>query len=109
MYAVTLYNIYAPRIIALLVGIVGVSVFLYGAMLLGAVAHTAARTSAEQEVRSLTASISSLESEFLAGTKAISPERAAALGFVHPQAVSTVYANAGSLTLGNSPAAGALR
>lgn len=99
MYAVTLYNTCAPRIIASLAGIAGISVFLYGALLLGAVAHTAARTSAEKEVRGLSIAVSFLENKFLTETKSLSPERAAALGFVSPVAVATVYTGTGSLTL----------
>ena len=99
MYAITLYNRFAPRVIAVLVGIAGVSVFLYGAFLLGAVSHTAARTSMEKETRTLSASVSTLEGEFLAETKALSRDRAVELGFVPPQDVATVYAGDGSLTL----------
>jgi len=99
MHAITLYNRLAPRIVAVLAGIAGVSVFLYGALLLGAVSHTAARTSMEKETRTLSASVGALESEFLAGTKALSRDRALELGFVPPQEVATVYAGDGSLTL----------
>lgn len=99
MRAITLYNRCAPRIIAVCAGIAGVSVFLYGALLLGAVSHTAARTSMEKETRALNASISLLEGEFLNETKALSRDRAAQLGFVAPKDVATVYAGDGSLTL----------
>lgn len=99
MRAITLYNTIAPRVIALLAGIAGVSVFLYGAFLLGAVSHTAARTSMEKETRALSASVSTLEGEFLAETKALSRDRAMELGFVPPKEVATVYAGDGSLTL----------
>ena len=99
MRALAFYNIYTPKVIAALAGIAGISVFLYGALLLGAVSHTAARTSAEKQMRSVSASVSSLENEFLIETKLLSPERAAAMGFVAPAAVATVYASASSLTL----------
>ena len=109
MHALTIYNVYATRIITALAGIAGIAVFLYGTLLLGAVAHTAARTSAEKEVRSLSAAVSSLENEFLTETKSLNPERAAALGFVQPQVVTTVYAGAGSLTFGNKHTVETLR
>ena len=99
MHTLTLYNTYAPRLIALLAAVAGIAVFLYGALLLGAVAHTAGRTTAEREVRTVSASISTLESDFLTQTKALSPERATALGFVTPKSITTVYAGIGSLTL----------
>ena len=99
MHALTIYNVYATRIITALAGIAGIAVFLYGTLLLGAVAHTAARTSAEKEVHSLSVAVSSLENHYLTETKSLSPERAAAMGFVAPAAVATVYAGTGSLTL----------
>ena len=82
MHAITLYSRLAPRAVAVLAGIAGLSVFLYGVLLLGAVSHTAARTSMEKETRTLSASVGALESEFLAGTKALSRDRAQELGFV---------------------------
>ncbi len=99
MKAINFYDKYAPRIFAVLAGIAGVSVFLYGALLLGAVAHTATRTTAEREVLTISASISLLESQFLTETKSLSMERAKELGFVQPQDVVTIYAGTGSLTL----------
>ncbi len=90
---------YVRRASALLAGIIGVSVFLYGALLLGAVAHTAGRTSAEGQVKKLSSAVSVLENTFFTETKALTPERAAALGFVSPQTVFSVYAGTGSLTL----------
>lgn len=99
MKALVLYNTYTPKAIAALAGIAGIGVFLYGALLLGAVAHTAARTSAEKQIRSISASVSSLENEFLTETRSLGPERAAAMGFVSPAAVATVYTGTGSLTL----------
>lgn len=99
MHAITLYNRHAGRIVALLSGILGLSVFLYGALLLGAVSHAARATAAEREVRQLSTAVSALESQYLSVTKALSPERAAELGFVPPMSVATVYAQAGGLTL----------
>lgn len=99
MHAITIYNTYFSRFIALLAGIAGIAVFLYGALLLGAVSHTAARTYAEREVRTVSVAVSSMENEFLTKTKSLSPERAAAMGFVAPASAATVYAGAGSLTL----------
>src|SRR3989338_7438594 len=55
MRILTFYNAYIGRSIAVLAGIVALSVFLYGALLLGAVAHAAGRTQAEKSVRALSA------------------------------------------------------
>lgn len=100
MYAITLYNLYVRRVVAVLVAIIVLSVFAYGALLLGAVAHASGRTAAESKIRTLSSAVSKMEGQYLAETRALSQEKAAALGFVAPVAVETVYANSGSaLTL----------
>lgn len=99
MRALALYDSHVGRAIAVLSGIIAVSVFLYGALLLGAVSHAAGRTSAEDAVRALSARVGELEGQFLAETKALSPEKAAALGYVEPVAVATVFAGEPSLVL----------
>lgn len=81
------------------------SVFLYGALLLGAVAHAAGATKAERQVRDLDQKVSKLEASYLNATKALSPERAKALGFVAPESVAVVYVNTPTLTLANQAAA----
>lgn len=99
MRIIALYRTYAGRSVALLTGIAAVAVFLYGAFLLGAVAHAAGRTAAEREVRRLSAEVGALENSYLTAIKSLSPQRAAALGFVPPTGVATVYAGAAGLTL----------
>lgn len=101
MRILSLYSAYAGRVVAALTTVVALSVFLYGILLFGAMAHAAGLTAAEREVRELSASVSVLEGEYLTATKALSPERAAALGFVAPQHIATVYAEKPTLTLGN--------
>ena len=76
-----------------------ISVFLYGFLLLEAVAHAAARTNAERQMQSLTLKLNELETEYLNATQALTPSRAAALGFVAPTAVTTVFATAASRSL----------
>lgn len=93
------YNQYARRSIAALAGVVALAVFLYGSLLLGAVAHAAGRTDAEKQLQKLQASVSALESQYLQETKAVTPERAASLGFVAPQESVVVYASAPSLVV----------
>ena len=68
------------RFVALLAGALAIAAFLYGAFLLGAVAHAAGRTAAEREVGRLGAEVSRLESTYLTETKELSLERAAAMG-----------------------------
>lgn len=99
MRALALYDQHIGRIIALIAGVIAVSVFLYGALLLGAVSHAAGRTSAEDALRALSARVGALEGQFLSQTKALSPERAAALGYVEPILVATVFAGEPSLVL----------
>lgn len=99
MRALTLYRLYGRKVAATLAAVVAVSVFLYGALLLGAVAHAAHRSNTEQSVRTIVGKVSELESRYLSLTKALSPERAAALGFVEPTEVATVVVGQGALTL----------
>jgi hypothetical protein len=99
MRVIDFYSAHARRVAAALAGVAALSVFLYGALLLGAVAHATGRTAAEKQLRSLSSSVSALESTFLAETRGLSPERAAAMGFVAPVAVDTVYAGTSGLTL----------
>ena len=99
MRLITLYRAYAGRLVAVLAGVVALSVFLYGLFLLGAVAHAAGLTAAERQVRELSATVSVLEGAYLDATKALSPERAQALGFVSPLSVTAVYAQKPTLTL----------
>jgi hypothetical protein len=99
MYAIALYNKHVGRVVAGLAAVTALSVFLYGALLLGAVSHAAGRTAAGTQVRSLNHAVSTLEGKFLADTQSLSPEKAAQLGFVAPVSVATVYAGQGTLTL----------
>lgn len=99
MRAITLYNERVGQVVAGLTAMVAVSVFLYGALLLGAVAHAAGQTAAEDSVRHISAAVGELEASYLSMTKTLSPERAAALGYVEPVAVATVYADQPSLVL----------
>ena len=99
MYALTLYNAHMGRFVALLAGALAIVAFLYGVFLLGAVAHAAGRTAAEREVGRLGAEVSRLESAYLTETKGLSLERAAAMGFVEPKNIATVYVQTQGLTL----------
>lgn len=99
MRLIALYNKHAGRTAAALVALTALAVFLYGALLLGAVAHAAGRTAAEQQLRTLSSAVSALEGRYLSATQALGPERATAMGFVAPSAVATVYAGAPSLVL----------
>ena len=99
MHKLALYNIYLSRIITVLSVCCAVSVFLYGIFLLMAVTHTASRTAAERQINQISAHLGDIEMAYLTQQKALTPERAAELGFVKPQSVSTVFASAGSKTL----------
>ena len=91
------YQLYLSRTIAVLAGVCALSVFLYGTFLLMAVAHTAARTTAQKQIATITGHLGDLEMNYLAATKTLTPEHAHELGFVAPAsvAVATVYASAG--------------
>jgi hypothetical protein len=92
-----------PHIAALLGGIIAVSIFLYGAMLLLAVSHTAGRTQAQHQMQEIASTISTLEAKYLQATRLITPETAKSRGFVPPVSTDTVFAAAthDALTLSN--------
>jgi hypothetical protein len=94
-----LWQLYLTRSIAALVGLLALSVFLYVVFLMLAVQHTAARTTAQRDADALTVHVSSLETQYLAKTKELTPARAAELGFVQPRLVSAVFADANAHTL----------
>jgi hypothetical protein len=94
-----LYRLYVRRIVAALAATVAVCAFMYGFFLLEAVSHAASQAQARREVGQLSSKVGKLQAQYLAATKALTPERARAMGFVEPSAVATVYADAQTLTL----------
>jgi hypothetical protein len=88
-----IYHLYVRRAVAALAAIIVVSAFMYGFFLLEAVSHAASQAQARRDVASLSAKVGSLQSQYLSATKALTPERARALGFVAPDAVAVVYAD----------------
>lgn len=93
MHALTLYNQYARRVFGALLAALVLCLALYAALLLGAIAYAAGEAQAANEVKALSAQIGSLEADYLALTRALSPERATALGLVRPQQQFVVYAS----------------
>lgn len=85
------YNPHLSRAIALLGALAAVCLFLYAFFLLEAVAHTASRTHAQSEIKTLTSKLSTLEQAYLADTRGMTLERAGELGLVAPAEVSVVY------------------
>lgn len=94
-----MYQPYVSRTIALLAVALTVSVFLYSAFLLEAVAHAASKTTAESQVEKISESLSTLENRYLALTQSITPAKASALGFVTPTSVDSIYAKGESGSL----------
>ncbi len=94
-----LYHLYVRRAVAILVALIVVCAFLYGFFLLEAVSHAANQAQARREVATLSSKVGKLQSQYLTATKALTPERARALGFVAPAQVATVYANTPGLSL----------
>lgn len=103
--ALSFYTAYSKSAFALLAGVCALSVFLYGVFLLEAVGHTASRARAAQEIKHLKSELSGLENRYLSAAQDLTPERAAALGFVSPKEITTVYAkgNTAILTLKQGP------
>lgn len=87
-----LYHHWVRRIVAALVALIVVCAFLYGFFLLEAVSHAAAQAQARRDIAELSGKVGELQARYLDATKALTPERAQALGFVTPQHVATVYA-----------------
>lgn len=92
-------QVYTSRVATALVGMCALSVFLYAAFLLLTVSHAASQTALERQIRTLAASVGDMETRYLVATKDITPQKALALGFTTPSAVSTVFATAGTLSL----------
>lgn len=97
--SLAIYNTYSRSAFAVLAGACALSVFLYGVFLLEAVGHTASRARAAQEIKHIKSGLSDLESRYLAATQALTPQKAAALGFVSPKDIATVYAKGNSTVL----------
>jgi hypothetical protein len=101
MYALAIrYNPYLSRAAGILAGIIALALFMYGVFLLEAVAHTAARTQAQNEIRATKSHLAGLEGQYLDLTKNMDALKAQALGFVAPKEVTTVYASAPKVPLG---------
>jgi hypothetical protein len=104
MHPLTSYNlarfqVACTRLAALLGGLITVFAFLYGAFLLGAVAHTAAQTTIERQVAKTSSAVNTLETQYFMMTRTITPERAAALGFTTPKQTTIIFATAASKAL----------
>lgn len=96
---IALYHLYVRRAVAGLVALIVLSAFMYGFFLLEAVSHAASQAQARREVAQLSSKVGRLQSQYLSATKALTPERARTLGFVAPERVAVVYADAGALSL----------
>lgn len=99
MHLALRYQPLLSRAAVVLACVCAISAFLYGAFLLEAVAHTAALTTAEEQIVALNAKLGDLEAQYLSQTESLTPDRATALGFVTPTDVTTVFANAESKSL----------
>ena len=89
------------RATAVLAGVCAVAVFLYGAFLLLAVSHTAARSAAQKQIGAVSARLGDVEMRYLTATKELTLERALALGYVVPPsgASAVVFATPASHAL----------
>jgi hypothetical protein len=99
VHSIALYDIYLTRAIAILAALCTLAVFLYGIFLLMAVAHTAARSTAQRKANEIAANLGDMDMQYLTQDRSLTPERAQALGLVRPSEVSTVYSTAATRTL----------
>ena len=92
---------YLNRAAVVLGCVCAVSVLLYGIFLLEAVAHAASQTTAQRQVRQVSAELSDLEAKYLSYSRGLTIEKALELGFVLPKDTTTVFATAaiGALSL----------
>lgn len=88
---------------------IAISAFVYGFFLLEAVGHTASRSEAENAIRRVVSELGALESSYLSHTRQVTPELAAALGFVSPVETSVVFATPRTGSLSLIPATSAQR
>ncbi len=99
MYQIIRLQRVCNRLATLLAGFVAFTALLYGALLLGAVAHTAEQTKAERQIGKFAAHMGGLEAEYFANIRSITPERASELGFTAPSQTTTIFATAASKAL----------
>lgn len=90
---------YLGRITALLAFVCAAAILLYGVFLLEAVAHAASQTAAQRHIGQISAELSDLEAQYLLYSQGLTKERAAAMGFVAPKEVTTVFATAAAQAL----------
>lgn len=95
------YKTYARPTAATLAGLCALFVFLYGGLLLGAVAHASKHSQAQEESAHINKKLATLEGTYLSYTKALTPERAQTLGFTTPVSVTVVRAPAQVFSLSN--------
>ena len=93
------YTPILSRVMMACAGIIVIALFTYGFLLLEAVGNTADRAAAERQIQDLSSRISTLEEQYLAYTREMTPERATEMGLVKPASVSTVFATAASRSL----------
>jgi hypothetical protein len=90
------YQPLVSRFAFVLACLCAVSVLLYSIFLLEAVAHAASQTTAQRQIREISAHLGDLEAQYLNRSQTLTLERAEALGYVLPTSVSTVFAEAAS-------------
>lgn len=85
------YQNYARQVSALAALICLFSIVLYGVFLLLAVEKAAAQQKYEGEARSISASLAGLESQYLAESSAMTPQKAQEMGLVAVPASRVAY------------------
>ena len=91
---ISTYEQYASRATVALGAALAISLFLYGAFLILAVEHTAARAAAEQKIAAESTRLSALEGRYLTQARDFTLERAMALGFVQAAQTITLFSDA---------------
>lgn len=99
MYQLAATERYLKGTMALLATVIFTSVVLYGALLLLAVSHTAARAQMEEKMQQIASRVGALEADYFEIARTITLQRAQELGFVAPSVSDTVFATAASKAL----------
>ncbi len=97
--SVSLVSVYLGRISLVSAIVAALAAFLYGVFLLMTIMHATVQQGAQANIQILTTQVSTLETQYLHETEAITPTTATQLGFVVPADVSTVYASQNAPTL----------
>ena len=90
----TILEFYCKLAAAFSVLVFVISSCVYVIFLLLAVGHTEERAHAEASIKEVSSELGGIQAQYIAATQSVTPERAAALGFVQPESNAVTYIDA---------------